>query len=228
MHCVAPLLQAWSLFSVFLSTILGLVLGPMPVGAWAFCALTFTLITKTLTWKAAMAAFTNEVIWLIVVSFFFAKVRHRPLQFLCPLLFSPPPPSHTHTPTPCFPRPPPHSHCAPLPAGGRCLPSPPHPPPSPTAAQGFEKTGLGERIANIFVMLMGKSTLGLAYGLMIAETLLSPAMPSSTARAGGIFMPIIKFLSKAAGGCGGGRGGVVCFGGKCSGSWVGGWVRGVF
>ena len=32
------------------------------------------------------------------------------------------------------------------------------------------------------------------------ELLLSPAMPSSTARAGGIFMPIIKFLSKGVNG----------------------------
>lgn len=53
-----------------------------------------------------MCAMTNEVIWLIVISFFFAK--------------------------------------------------------------GIEKTGLGERIANIFVAAMGQSTLGLAYGLAIA------------------------------------------------------------
>jgi DASS family divalent anion:Na+ symporter len=52
----------------------------------------------------------------------------------------------------------------------------------PTASQGFEKTGLGERIANIFVAAMGKSTLGLAYGLSIAELFLSPALPSTTAR----------------------------------------------
>jgi len=46
---------------------------------------------------------------------------------------------------------------------------------------------------------MGKSTLGLALGLNIAETLLAPAMPSTSARAGGIFMPIIKSLSEASG-----------------------------
>ena len=65
--------------------------------------------------------------------------------------------------------------------------------------QGFEKTGLGERVANMFVKLFGKSTLGLAYGLSIAEALIAPAMPSTTARAGGIFMPIISSLSKSAG-----------------------------
>ena len=54
-------------------------------------------------------------------------------------------------------------------------------------------------MATIFVKLFGKSTLGLAYGLSAAETLLAPAMPSTTARAGGIFMPIINSLSIASG-----------------------------
>ena len=67
------------------------------------------------------------------------------------------------------------------------------------ALQGFEKTGLGERVATLFVQLFGKSTLGLAYGLSMAEALIAPAMPSTTARAGGIFMPIINSLSLSAG-----------------------------
>ena len=65
--------------------------------------------------------------------------------------------------------------------------------------QGFQKTGLGERVANMFVAACGKSTLGLAYGLSIAEAVLAPAMPSTTARAGGIFMPIINSLALASG-----------------------------
>ncbi len=54
-------------------------------------------------------------------------------------------------------------------------------------------------MATIFVKLFGKSTLGLAYGLSVAEALIAPAMPSTTARAGGIFMPIISSLSISAG-----------------------------
>ena len=50
----------------------------------------------------------------------------------------------------------------------------------------------------MFVAACGASTLGLAYGLAVAEALLAPAMPSTTARAGGIFMPIINSLSLAA------------------------------
>jgi len=52
-------------------------------------------------------------------------------------------------------------------------------------SQGFEKTGLGERLANLFVRALGKSSLGLAIGLNVAECLLAPAMPSTSARAGG-------------------------------------------
>jgi di/tricarboxylate transporter len=49
----------------------------------------------------------------------------------------------------------------------------------------FVQTGLGDRVATFFVKILGKSTLGLSYGLTISEALLAPAMPSTTARAGG-------------------------------------------
>lgn len=49
----------------------------------------------------------------------------------------------------------------------------------------------------VFVRWLGKSTLGLSYGLVLSEAAISPAMPSSTARAGGIFLPIIKSLAEA-------------------------------
>lgn len=66
-------------------------------------------------------------------------------------------------------------------------------------ARGFVKTGLGDRVATYFVKWLGKSTLGLSYGLTISEVLIAPAMPSTTARAGGVFLPIIKSLSLSAG-----------------------------
>ena len=53
----------------------GLVLEPLPTGAWAFLAVTVTIFTKTLSFQQAFIAFQNDVIWLIVVSFFFAAVR---------------------------------------------------------------------------------------------------------------------------------------------------------
>ena len=53
-------------------------------------------------------------------------------------------------------------------------------------------------MANFFVTVLGKSTLGLSYGLVLSEALISPAMPSTTARAGGVFLPIILSLSTQA------------------------------
>lgn len=61
------------------------------------------------------------------------------------------------------------------------------------------KTGLGDRIATWFVRLLGKSTLGLAYGLVFSEVFVAPALPSTTARAGGVFLPIIKSVAVSAG-----------------------------
>jgi DASS family divalent anion:Na+ symporter len=66
-------------------------------------------------------------------------------------------------------------------------------------ARGFIKTGLGERIAYFFVKLLGKKTLGLSYGLLLADFALAPAVPSSTARGGGIIYPIIRSLAESYG-----------------------------
>ena len=62
-------------------------------------------------------------------------------------------------------------------------------------ARGFIKTGLGTRLAYNFIKMFGKSTLGLAYGLNIADLILAPAIPSNTARAGGVIFPIMKSIA---------------------------------
>lgn len=63
-------------------------------------------------------------------------------------------------------------------------------------ARGFIKSGLGARVAFYFIKFLGKSTLGLAYGLTLTELIFSPGTPSNTARGGGIINPIIKGLAK--------------------------------
>ena len=62
-------------------------------------------------------------------------------------------------------------------------------------SRGFIKTGLGKRIAYWFILKLGKSPLGIAYGLSFADLVLAPATPSNTARAGGIIMPIMKSIA---------------------------------
>lgn len=129
--------QAWHLFAIFVATILGLIIKPLPMGSIAILSLTAIIITKTLTLQEALSGFQNSTIWLIVIAFFISR--------------------------------------------------------------GFIKTGLGTRVAYIFVRMFGKKTLGLSYSLIASDLILSPAMPSNTARAGGILLPIIRSLSETYG-----------------------------
>ena len=57
---------------------------------------------------------------------------------------------------------------------------------------GYEKTGLGPRIALGLVKLMGRRTLFLGYAIMFTDLILSPFTPSSTARSGGTIYPIVR------------------------------------
>lgn len=130
---VAP--EAWNLFAIFVATIVGLIIKPLPMGAVALIGMMATALTGTLTINETLSGFSNRVIWLIVLAFFIAR--------------------------------------------------------------GFIKTGLGSRIAYLFVRLLGKRTLGLSYGLIATDLVLAPAVPSNTARAGGVVFPILRSLAKA-------------------------------
>src|SRR5689334_546371 len=61
-------------------------------------------------------------------------------------------------------------------------------------SRGVIKTGLGRRVALMFMRFMGRTTIGLGYGLALTELVIAPAMPSITARAGGVILPIAKAI----------------------------------
>ncbi|ALL70555.1 2-oxoglutarate/malate translocator (plasmid) [Paraburkholderia caribensis MBA4] len=61
-------------------------------------------------------------------------------------------------------------------------------------ALGYEKTGLGRRIALLLVRAMGRKTLMLGYAVMVADAVLAPFTPSNTARSGGTIFPVIRNL----------------------------------
>ena len=126
--------QGWHLFIIFILTILGLIIKPLPMGAMAFTAVAVVIITGTLSLKMTLSSFSSNIVWLIISAFLLAR--------------------------------------------------------------GFIKTGLGSRIAYYFVSILGKNTLGLAYGLTAAEVLFAPLMPSNTARGAGIIYPIIDALNE--------------------------------
>ena len=64
---------------------------------------------------------------------------------------------------------------------------------------GFINTGLGRRIAYKMISWLGGSTLGLAYALSITDLILAPAMPSVTARSGGVTFPIVRSITSILG-----------------------------
>ncbi len=129
--------QAWHLLAIFLATILGLMLKPLPMGAVAVIGITLTALTGTLTVSQSLSGFGNSVIWLLVTAFFISR--------------------------------------------------------------GFIKTGLGARIAYLFMRLLGRSSLGLAYGLVATEAALAPAIPSNTARAAGVIFPVLTSIARVYG-----------------------------
>lgn len=129
--------QAWHLLAIFVATIVGLILKPLPMGAVAIIGIVLTAATGTLTAAQSLSGFGNTTIWLIVLAFFISR--------------------------------------------------------------SFIKTGLGARIAYLFMGVLGKKTLGLSYGLVATDLVMAPAIPSNTARAGGIVFPILRSVASAYG-----------------------------
>jgi DASS family divalent anion:Na+ symporter len=64
-------------------------------------------------------------------------------------------------------------------------------------SRGMIKTGLGRRIAFLFIKAIGSHSLGLSYALGSTEMLLATVIPSTGARSGGIIFPITKSLAEA-------------------------------
>lgn len=65
--------EAWKLFAIFVATILGFILQPMPIGAIALISVGLTGFLKVLKPAEVLSGFGNTTIWLIVSAFLFAK-----------------------------------------------------------------------------------------------------------------------------------------------------------
>ena len=59
----------------------------------------------------------------------------------------------------------------------------------------FVITGLGKRIAYFLIDKFGHTTLRLGYVSTLTDFILSPAVPSNTARSGGLVYPIVQSLA---------------------------------
>ena len=65
--------QAWHMFAMFVATIVGFILHPLPIGAIAFIACALSGFIKLIKPAEALSGFGNATIWLIVSDFLFAK-----------------------------------------------------------------------------------------------------------------------------------------------------------
>ncbi|MEP6537869.1 MAG: DASS family sodium-coupled anion symporter, partial [Bryobacteraceae bacterium] len=66
-------------------------------------------------------------------------------------------------------------------------------------SRAVTQTGIGMRIAYMFVRQFGRSALSLAYSIVASNVILAPFIPSDTGRGGAIIYPITQGLAKALG-----------------------------
>jgi DASS family divalent anion:Na+ symporter len=125
--------QGWRLFAIFIATIVGSVVQPLPGAAVVLFGVIATVVFKALSPIDALKGYDDPVVWLVLAAFFLS-----------------------------------------------C---------------GMIRTGLGRRIALMFVRLMGRTTLGLGYSLIATDFVLASMIPSNAARNGGVILPIAQGIA---------------------------------
>lgn len=65
--------EAWRLFAIFVATIAGFIMQPLPIGSIAFISITFTALTGVLKAAEVLSGFSSSTIWLIVSAFLFSR-----------------------------------------------------------------------------------------------------------------------------------------------------------
>src|SRR5215216_3221973 len=127
--------QSWRLLAIFVATIVGMIVQPLPGGAMVLLGVAAIAVTGVLPIREALSGYGDPVVWLVLAAFFMSR--------------------------------------------------------------GMIKTGLGRRIAFLFIKAIGHRSLGLGYALVSTDVLLGTFIPSTGARSGGIIFPIAKSLAEA-------------------------------
>lgn len=127
--------QSWRLLAIFVATIAGSILRPLPGGAMVLLGVSALALSGALPIESALKGYADPIVWLVLAAFMISR--------------------------------------------------------------GMIKTGLGRRIALIFVRAIGHRTLGLGYALVSTDMLLASVIPSNAARAGGIIFPIARSIAEA-------------------------------
>lgn len=125
---------SWRLLAIFVATIIGSILRPVPSGAVVLIGVAAVALTGALPVEQALRGYADPIVWLVLAAFFISR--------------------------------------------------------------GMIKTGLGRRIALLFVRGMGQRSIGLGYALVSTDMLLASVIPSNGARSGGIIFPIAKSIAE--------------------------------
>ncbi|MEX3070717.1 anion permease [Vibrio alginolyticus] len=65
--------QAWQMMAIFVTTVLSLILAPLPLGAMALTGLTAATLLGVLPIKTALTGFAHPTIWMIAAAFFISR-----------------------------------------------------------------------------------------------------------------------------------------------------------
>src|SRR5262245_35564628 len=128
---------SWRLLAIFIATIVGSILRPLPGGAVVLLGVSAVALVGALPIQQALGGYADKTVWLVLAAFFMSR--------------------------------------------------------------GMIKTGLGRRIAYLFIRRLGRRSLGLGYSLVATDFVLASFIPSVGARNGGIVFPIAKSLVQAYG-----------------------------
>ena len=126
--------EAWTLLAIFIATIVGSIVQPMPGSAMVLLGVIACAISGALPIEKALTGYADKYVWLVLAAFFISRA--------------------------------------------------------------MIKTGLGHRIALLFVRLIGRKTLGLGYSLVFTDFILASFIPSTGARSGGIILPIARSIAE--------------------------------
>jgi DASS family divalent anion:Na+ symporter len=126
--------ESWTLLSVFIATIVGSIVQPLPGSAMVLLGVVAVTVFRALPIEKALRGYADRYVWLVLAAFFISRA--------------------------------------------------------------MIKTGLGHRIALIFVRMIGRKTLGLGYALVFTDFILASFVPSTGARSGGIILPIARSVSE--------------------------------
>lgn len=72
-HPEAIRMDAWHMLAIFVATIIGFIMKPLPSGAVAVIGLTITILTGTVSTATALTSFGDPTIWLIALAFFISR-----------------------------------------------------------------------------------------------------------------------------------------------------------